>query len=222
MWARGQSQASPVFAGTLAADGKQRATFKVSQTAMAKAYERINGASIAETEANLRRIAEGDLEGHPPTLPYPDGTVVSTWNGGHCTGAVLYKGKWFFMNPYYGNATSTASNDTIARHCFTGFGSGYESGYIREVRNAVEEYNRQKAANPRFHFDAEDERKQHVLHFLALRQRMKRTNPNVTDEAVYSELPKDARWLELNGSFVIRPDQPLIKEIFGLANLTAY
>ena len=123
------------------------------------------------------------------------------------------------INPYYGPSASEATSEGIASHCYNGFSGGYESQYIRTVRNAVEEYNRQKAANPRFHFDASDERKQHVLHFLAVRQRMKRTNPQVTDEAVFAELPRDSRWLDINGSFVIRPDQPLIKEIFGLAQM---
>lgn len=224
--ARTQDDRSPVFAGTMAEGGQQKSTFAVSQKAMAEHYEMLNPPYIEGAreaiKAKLKKMAEGDADGHPPIAPYPDGTMLATWNGGHCTGALLYKGKWLGINPYYGGHWSVLTEENIACNTFGGGDSGWGGTYRYEVREALADYRRQKAVNPRFKYGedpAGQNKKMKVFHFLRVQKRLKKDNPNVTDDEVLQELTRDEQWIKMNGSWIVRPDQPLIKEMFGLAAL---
>ncbi len=217
--ARTQEEASPVFANTPARGGGQKISFKTSQEAMLKAYERVNEDSERKAYDHIKRIVEGNdgRDGSQPTLPYPDGTFISTWNGGHCTGAVLYKGKLFKINPFYGEGYSETSVDAVVSSMCNVSGPTYKY----EMLDAVGRYRRDKAyaraRGQRFQLDPDSEDKTMVLHFLGKQKELRRTNRNVTDEQVADACSRDELWRNINGSFVIRPDEPLIPALFGLA-----
>lgn len=91
--AREQNEASPVFADTKASGGGQQITFMVSQRKFADGFQRVDTRDIVKS---LRKIAQGS----GTELPYPDGTIVLRWSGGHSTAAMLWKGKWIVCDPW--------------------------------------------------------------------------------------------------------------------------
>ncbi len=224
--ARHKEEASPVFAGTAAEEGQQIPTFNVTQAAYAKAYERVNGSTIDETMANVRRITNGETKDGISTPPYPDGTYISMWNGGHCTGAVLMKGKWITIDPWSGRGRSIENgakagdeqiNELLRWRMF-------QPPPVESILAKVERYRERKAENPRFKYNVNSEgqmrEKSTVFAFMKMQRDMRASNPNVSDREVAEKVRISKALLDAEGSYVIRPDQPLIKEIFGMAKLT--
>lgn len=240
--ARTQNEASPVFAGTMAENGNQRLTFAVSQEAMSQNYEhltlnekdanrlineiqesssanRVNAAqkvkeSIAgKVEEMLKGKINPDGTCNPP---YPDGTLISVWSGGHCTLGLVYKGKMLSANPWDGDYLSDYNN--IASRVSQGV-----MQYVNttQILQSVKYFRRGKSDNPRFKFDVRDsqqaEMKSQVMTFMRVQRKLRAQNPNVTDDEVLKAIPLDKEWQRINGSYIIRPDQPLIKEMVGLA-----
>ena len=183
----------------------------------ARLYDQISH-EIGETmETRIEEILKGKTnEDGTCTPPYPDGTVLSVWDGGHCTLGMVYKGNLIKANPWgdsTGLYTSRMSGSII---------SGIQSTFnIVRIKNSVEDFRRRRAINPRFQYDVREseqaEHKNNVMTFMMVQRRLRRQNPNVTDEEVYRNIPLDKDWADINGSYIIRPDQPLIKEMFGLA-----
>ena len=208
-----------MFANTPARDGGQKITFKTSQEAMLKAYERVNEDSRLKAFKHINRILDGNdgSDGSQPTLPYPDGTFISTWDGGHCTGAVLYKGKLFHINPFYGNGYSETSVESVVNSMCNASGATYRYEILGAMRRYREDKASARARGQRYQLDPDSIDKVMVLHFLSKQKEMKRTNRNVTDNDVAEACSRDELWRNINGSFVIRPDEPLIPELFGLA-----
>ena len=243
--ARTEREASPVFAGTMAESGNQRLTFAVSQEAMSQHYEQLtlseedaNTLLNAVQKAADRGTYNEQLAAHRQIThrvsekieemlkgkinldgtcnpPYPDGTLISSWNGSHCTLGLVYKGKMLMANPFFGDELTP---NTIVSSVSGGIRQCLDTGMIKY---SVDYYRMRKAANPRFKFDVRDEnqaeQKSHVMTFMRVQRKLRMQNPNVTDAEVLKAIPLDKDWQRINGSYIVRPDQPLIKEMVGLA-----
>ena len=252
---RGMDEASPVFADTIASGGQQKLTFAVSQTAMAAAYEpfvgeeaigRYSGARSTPENVpdphwsgtyinnKLRNMARGYIDDNGNAhLPYPDGTVISCWNGGHCQGAVLYQGAWYTFNPWGGTGLTKKGDGfgRIANHFITTGGDTYE------ISRAIRDFRSRRQANPRFQYDpdnpAEASAKIACAQFLTMQAKIYRerfkawqdggsvgdrpTRESIPDEEVLERCSHDKEWMKYQNSYIILPTQPIIKEMFGLA-----
>lgn len=252
---RGMDEASPVFADTIASGGQQKLTFAVSQTAMSAAYEPFVGEeaigryrgerSTPDNEPDphwsgtyinnkLRNMARGYIDDNGNAhLPYPDGTVISCWNGGHCQGAVLYKGAWYTFNPWGGTGLTKKGDGfgRYANHFITTGGDTYQ------IRQAIENFRRRRQENPRFQYDPDNPEqasyKIACAQFLTMQAKIYRerfkawqdggsvgdrpTRESIPDEEVLERCSHDKEWMKYQNSYIILPTQPIIKEMFGLA-----
>lgn len=95
---------------------------------------------------------------------------------------------------------------------------------VESILAKVERYRERKAENPRFKYNVNSEgqmrEKSTVFAFMKMQRDMRASNPNVSDREVAEKVRISKALLDAEGSYVIRPDQPLIKEIFGMAKLT--
>lgn len=134
--AREQTESSPILADSpnmAARQGRRAQVYVATMDDMTSQYERIYG-SDEERTAKFREMAEGNPE--HGIAPYPDGTFVMTWDG-HARANLLYKGKWFIIDPYINdflgsNFVTKATPADVSSNCM-GVSSDQQKVQIRQT-----------------------------------------------------------------------------------------
>ena len=234
--ARKAAEPSPIFADSgneQVAEGKQISVYLHSMQKMTESYEHISG-SAGEVENKFAQMAQGDAENG--IAPYPDGTFVMTWDG-HARGNYLYKGKWFSFDPFGFDDFRTqkegiedapyikpVSTETLSFLADSGSREEEENEIGEVVNQLIQE--RLFTGNGTYMFPPDDRRRQVIL---ALMHEGREDGLYLTGKGIHSG-PPDRNVLnrvikrlvqkgtlrKFSSSIVIRPQDPLIKDILGL------
>lgn len=234
--ARNADESSPIFADSgnqQVADGKQIPVYLHSMQKMTDAYEHISG-SADEVENKFAQMAQGDAENG--IAPYPDGTFVMTWDG-HARGNYLYKGKWFSFDPFGFDDFRTqkegiedapyikpVSTETLSFLADSGSREEEEEEIGEVVNQLIQE--RLFTGDGTYMFPPDDRRRQVILALmhegredgLFLTGKGRHSGPPDRDllDRVIKRLVQKGTLRKFSSSIVIRPQDPLIKEILGL------
>lgn len=209
----------------------QRLTFFKSQMGYSQNYEMLNEVSTREEAVRrLRNMVNGVSEGETPTLPYPDGTMISAWTGGHCKLLSLYKGHIYVRDGYYGEGYFEVSPERavdIFEH--TLFDREKERNEMLScvqrgdtLKKSIKDAYR-SADNNEERVSPELVRAKQLLYKFAMTKRDMinerraqgdNTEPSASD--ICWRAAEDKNSAKVHGTYVIKPTDDLCPELFGL------